>query len=164
MNRPLIAAGLALILGVVGWQIAAKERTLADGTLVLFELAPVDPRSLMQGDYMILAYAISRESRICDDGEIRDGRLLIALDGDGVATLRGVDGDEGPKADERAVVFRCREGRLRLGAESYFFEEGTAAIYEQARYGGLRVAPDGASVLVGLYDADRRPLGVSPAR
>ncbi len=168
MNRPLIALGLALILGVMGWQIAAKERTLADGTRALFELAPVDPRSLMQGDYMVLTYAISRESKACDRltydaPEQADGRLVVALDGDGVARLVRIDDGRPLAAGELPIRYRCRRGRLRLGAESYFFEEGTAAIYEEARYGGLRVAPDGNSVLIGLYDADRAPLGVTPA-
>jgi len=33
------------------------ERILSDGRVLLLELAPVDPRSLMQGDYMALQFA-----------------------------------------------------------------------------------------------------------
>lgn len=161
MNRPLVALGLALILAVVGWQIAAKERTLADGTLVLLELAPVDPRSLMQGDYMILRYALSRDMLRSEWGgdPPDDGAVVIRLDEHGVA--HGVRVDDGALLEPglMRLRYRVRRGRVRLGAESYFFEEGTAAIYEAARYGGLRVAPDGDSVLVGLYDAERRLLG-----
>ena len=34
----------------------------------------------------------------------------------------------------------------------FVFEEGQASTYDRAEYGGLRVATDGAAVLVGLYD------------
>ncbi|MFX7329222.1 GDYXXLXY domain-containing protein, partial [Acinetobacter baumannii] len=36
--------------------MAQKEMLLKEGQLVLLPLAPVDPRSLMQGDYMALRY------------------------------------------------------------------------------------------------------------
>ncbi|MDE8355606.1 GDYXXLXY domain-containing protein, partial [Klebsiella pneumoniae] len=50
----LIALGLVLALAVVNLAIVSCERLLAEGEVVLLELAPVDPRSLMQGDYMSL--------------------------------------------------------------------------------------------------------------
>jgi uncharacterized membrane-anchored protein len=53
--------------------------------------------------------------------------------------------------------------QVRLGAESFFFEEGSAAQFERAKFGELKVAPDGSSVLVGLRDAELRRLGVTGA-
>jgi uncharacterized membrane-anchored protein len=41
---------------------------------------------------------------------------------------------------------------VKIGAESFLFEEGQASTYDRAEYGGLRVATDGSAVLVGLYD------------
>ena len=55
-SRILIITNLLLLLGYLNWSIYQKEQTLRDGQLVLFELAPVDPRSLMHGDYMSLRY------------------------------------------------------------------------------------------------------------
>ena len=46
-----------------------------------------------------------------------------------------------------------------MGAESFFFQEGHAAYYEKARYGEIRVAADGKSVLEGLCDEQFKPLG-----
>ena len=40
----------------MNWSIAAKERLLVSGSTVYLELALVDPRSLMRGDYMALNY------------------------------------------------------------------------------------------------------------
>ena len=48
----LIIANLVLLLVYFNWSVYQKEQTLKEGQLVLLQLAPVDPRSLMQGDYM----------------------------------------------------------------------------------------------------------------
>ncbi len=50
----LIGLNLLLVLVAFNYSVYTKEKTLEAGTLVLLELAPVDPRSLMQGDYMVL--------------------------------------------------------------------------------------------------------------
>ncbi|RJQ16280.1 MAG: hypothetical protein C4560_09865 [Nitrospiraceae bacterium] len=47
---------------------------------------------------------------------------------------------------------------VRLGAESFFFQEGHAEYYSTAKYGELRVSNDGDSVLVGLRDKNLVPL------
>jgi uncharacterized membrane-anchored protein len=48
-SRILIIANLILLLGYFNWSVYKKEQTLKDGQLILLQLAPVDPRSLMQG-------------------------------------------------------------------------------------------------------------------
>jgi uncharacterized membrane-anchored protein len=46
-----------------------------------------------------------------------------------------------------------------LGTNAYFFEEGTAARYENARYGEFRLDREsGEAVLTGLIDAQFRRL------
>ena len=47
------------VLVVVNSAIWQKERHIAQGEVVYLELAPVDPRSLMQGDYMALNFALA---------------------------------------------------------------------------------------------------------
>lgn len=53
----LLWGGLLLALAVANHGIVQRERILSDGRVLLLELAPVDPRSLMQGDYMALRFA-----------------------------------------------------------------------------------------------------------
>ena len=63
--------GLASVLCVAGWIVWSNERILAHGQVVRLELAPADPRSLMQGDYMMLNYALVNALRLAqarDDG------------------------------------------------------------------------------------------------
>jgi uncharacterized membrane-anchored protein len=128
---------------------------------VLLELAPVDPRSLMQGDYMVLNYAISQELQRRGNSP-PDGHLVLHLDELGVGRfLRRHEAGTPLQPGEFLLRYRVREGRVRLGAESFFFQEGHMGRYMGAKYGELRVQEDGNSVLVGLRDAERRPMGVT---
>ena len=47
---------------------------------------------------------------------------------------------------------------ISIGAESFFFEEGSAAKFEKAKYGALRVDSEGNSILVGLYNENRKAI------
>ncbi|XXF76525.1 GDYXXLXY domain-containing protein [Myxococcaceae bacterium GXIMD 01537] len=160
MNRTtVIFGGLALALLGPTALIVQKEQLLAHGQPVLLELAPVDPRSLMQGDYMTLDYAISRE-RGWGEERIEDGHLVLRLDENGVGQFVRYDEPGKPLAPgEFLLRYRVRNGRVRLGAEAFFFQEGHADRYTGAKYGELRVASSGSSVLVGLRDAERKPMG-----
>jgi uncharacterized membrane-anchored protein len=161
MRARVIFGGLLLVVVALVVQVIRKEQVLAHGTSVLLELAPVDPRSLMQGDYMVLDYAVSREARLASDtgSGPREGRLVLRLDENGVGRFVRHDVPGTPLAPgELLLRYKVRQGRVRLGAESFFFQEGHADRYAQAKYGELRVAGDGSSVLVGLRDAGRQPL------
>ena len=60
--------------------------------------------------------------------------------------------------NEIVLKYKTINGRLFLGAESFFFEEGQDSVYNRAAYGGLRVDNKGQSLLVGLYDKDFRQI------
>jgi uncharacterized membrane-anchored protein len=159
MRARVIFGGLVLVVLTLLVLVVRKERVLAHGTPVLLELAPVDPRSLMQGDYMVLNYAISGEV-LQRGGYSREGRLVLRLDENGVGRFVREDEPGTPlEPGELLLRYKVRKGRVRLGAESFFFQEGQADRYTRAKYGELRVAGDGSSVLVGLRDAEHRPLG-----
>jgi uncharacterized membrane-anchored protein len=163
MRARVIFGGLALVVVALVVLVIRKEQVLAHGTPVLLELAPVDPRSLMQGDYMVLDYAVSRQ--VVREEEMwnapaRDGRLVLRLDEQGVGRFVREEQPGTPLAPgELLLRYKVRKGSVRLGAESFFFQEGHADRYAGAKYGELRVTGDGSSVLVGLRDAERRPLG-----
>jgi uncharacterized membrane-anchored protein len=158
MRARIIFAGLALVVVALTVLVLRKELVLAHGTPVLLELAPVDPRSLIQGDYMVLDYAVSRQVPH-REGPAR-GRLVLRLDEQGVGHFVRLHAPGTPLAPgELLLRYKVRDGRVRLGAESFFFQEGHAERYARAKYGELRVTEAGASVLVGLRDAERQPLG-----
>lgn len=158
MRNALIFGGLALVLAVPSFAIVQKERVLASGTPMLVELAPVDPRSLIQGDYMRLDYAIARALSLGSESP-RNGQLVVRLDDRGVAhfvRLHRTDTPLGP--GEHLLLYRRRSSRTRIGTDAFFFQEGHANRYVGARYGELRVDSKGGSVLVGLRDSTQRPL------
>ncbi|MPM45457.1 hypothetical protein SDC9_92144 [bioreactor metagenome] len=47
-----------------------------------------------------------------------------------------------------------------LVTDAYFFPEGTGKVFERAKFGDFRVLPDGRALLVGLADADGKPIPV----
>jgi uncharacterized membrane-anchored protein len=146
------------VFATVNWLIAQKETTLREGRTMLLHLAPVDPRSLMQGDYMQLRYEMAVDRATIDAvGGAADGKLVVALDERGVARfVRRHNGD--PLAPGEALLrFRARDG-IQLGAESFFFEEGQAERYQGAKYGELKVDEAGNSILVGLRSEQLEPL------
>lgn len=155
LARALIVLGAVLVLGAVNASIYGKERVIRGGETIYLELAPVDPRSLMQGDYMALRFRLADRIQLWREAEGR-GELRTAplsVDDRGVATLSEDDGGT------LEIAFRMRGGRVWLGTNAYFFEEGTAARYSGARYGEFRVDPSsGEAVLVGLRDEELDPL------
>ena len=54
----LVGVFLIALLGAVNYKVQQFEDVLATGKPVVLKIAPADPRSLMQGDYMVLNYAI----------------------------------------------------------------------------------------------------------
>jgi uncharacterized membrane-anchored protein len=148
-SRRLMVIAMVLVLGAVNWSIFAKERIKTNGERIFLALAPVDPRSLMQGDYMALRFEIA--DRI-DANE--SGRAALLVDSKGIATLNPDPGAEGLR-----IRYRVRNGLVWLGTNAYFFEEGTAERYTGARFGEFRIdRGSGEAVLVGLADQNLKNL------
>jgi uncharacterized membrane-anchored protein len=161
----LILGGLLLVLGAVNLDILRKEDTIANGRLVLLELRPVDPRSLIQGDYMLLRYGSAAFPPAESIPSLPPrGTLILKLDETGIARFERLDDGATLAAAEVRLDYksRMRDGELRLGAESYLFQEGDAGVFATARFAMLRVDDDGNSVLVGLAGEDRRRLDRPP--
>ncbi|WP_299806111.1 GDYXXLXY domain-containing protein [uncultured Shewanella sp.] len=156
---------IATVLGTlafVNWDIYQKEQQLAKGKVVRLTLAPVDPRSLMQGDYMALNYAIAAELRARIAMEVGDGLLQVKLDENQVAQLVSVDnGSEAKKLSSSDIIniqYRVRHKQIKFASNAYFFEEGQAKRYEAAKYGQFRVNQQGALLLESMLDKDFKPL------
>ncbi len=78
---------LALALTLINIDIFNKETILSEGRVVLLKLAPVDPRSLMQGDYMNLRFEI-------------ENTLIEKLNGDKSVISNTLDSDSNSSDDE----------------------------------------------------------------
>ena len=152
-------AGLAT-LAVANVGIWQKESLIATGQPVFVELAPMDPRSLMQGDFMRLNFRIpgGLDTQL---GRLTQGRPLVVARRDerGVASLLRLNSPGEPLAQgEFLVELTPKGGRWTLVTDAWFFREGDGERWQKARYGEFRVAPDGRALLVGMADADLRPI------
>ncbi len=144
----IVWAVALVVLLIMNSLIAQKENLITNGQVIFLELAPRDPRSFIQGDYMALNYAITRN---LDETLPSDGYLALELDAAQIASKARLVTLQTPRAAQEVLLaYRKRGGMLYLGAESFFFQEGQANTYATARYAELRVAESGESVLTGL--------------
>ncbi|MCL6266608.1 GDYXXLXY domain-containing protein [Flagellimonas myxillae] len=155
IQKVIILVNLLIVLGLLGNSVFKKEQLLSDGTMILLELAPVDPRSLIQGDYMRLRYGISGD--IDYDSITKTGFCVVTLNADNTVDQFRIQEKKSPlEANEHLINYtKKRWNDINIGAESYFFQEGEGEKYENAKYGGVKVDGNGNSLLVGLYDEDK---------
>ena len=156
MRRLLYLLSGVAVLGVLGWNVWRNEALIASGQEVLLALAPVDPRSLMQGDYMALRWDLERASLSIPE---RTGALVLTLDGRRVGTVRRIADGGAVATDEMLFAVKAdHRGGVVLEPHSFLFQEGTADAYAKAKFGIFRVGPDGKHLLVGLADEAARKI------
>lgn len=169
MAKKIALVAMIFILGIVNWSIIGKETHLAEGRIVYLELAPVDPRSLMQGDYMALRFGMANEIHKAlpkvDERrgwrqavDASDGYVVVGLDARQVGSFRGLYKNQALSEDELRMRFRVRDGEVKFATNAFFFQEGHAKYYEPAKYGEFRVDEKGELLLVAMYDKDLKRL------
>lgn len=159
MRALIVFLGLIVALGIPTALFVRKHRDHVYGQPLFLELAQRDPRALMRGNHMRLEYAIARALGGEATRGAVDRTIVVTRDARGVASLaRGYA--IGPLApNEHLLQCHVRDGLARVGPDVYVFRAGEAERFYAARYGELRVGPDGEAVLVGLRDGELRPLG-----
>lgn len=170
MFSKIAVIALVVVLGLMNWSIAGKEKHLAEGKVVYLELAPVDPRSLMQGDYMALDYQVARAvykvlPKITEEYRrwrhniaASDGYAVVVLDENKVASFKRISDEQGSGENEMLLKYRVRNGAVKFATNAFFFQEGHAKYYTSARYGQFRVDDKGELLLVGMYDKELKEI------
>lgn len=150
--RPGVLASLLLVLAVANIGIWQKEKLISDGQPVFIALAPVDPRSLMQGDFMRLNFlALNAFDAMTMHGErVKRPYIVLARDERGIATVQGLHEGKPLAPGQFLMQLTPKDGRWALVTDAWYFKEGEAARWEKARYGEFRVMPDGRALLVGM--------------
>jgi uncharacterized membrane-anchored protein len=158
-----IASCAIVTLAFANYSIHEKEQLIALGDKVYVRLAPVDPRSLMQGDYMRLNYRLPDVSTL-DRMSIK-GRPYVVMkrDARGVAEpVRVIKTHEPLAPGEMTMELTPREGGWVLVSDAWHFAEGDGARWAPARYAEFRVLPDGRALLVGLADEQLKTIPIQP--
>ena len=184
-NYPIFKAPIGLVgvfvialLGAVNYKVQQFEDVLATGKPVVLKIAPADPRSLMQGDYMVLDYAIlselqqsqfspesneSNETTGIDElsPSGKKAYILVHLDKNHVATFCEAQ-SETPTDFKHCtpnvyLPIRYKGWLPELPSQDYFFAEGKGEHYAQAEYAEYRFK-DGILLLARLLDKDLKGL------
>lgn len=164
----LMLGGLALIFaGMIGYQ----EYLLETGELVVLKTAPVDPRDVFRGDYVILSYEISDQaSERLVEMEIEYGEnvYVVLNTSASPATVQRVTRNK-PKED----LYITGQVSQRWGGEwmvefpslsQYYVPEGQGRALERMRGEDLFVevsVNQGRARIINLLDKNQQVIEVS---
>lgn len=181
ISRRLVLVALAVALlqiAVLGWIINGRAVILRDGSEVTLQVQPVDPRDLLRGDYISLAYNISSlpvalfgTGRADADPAERTVFVRLRPDADGiwkaVAARYGdrPEGEAGPEDIDvkgRAEIGPDADAQfvpVEYGIERFYLPEGEGkALQDTMRERPFRmkvaVAGDGTPQIKAFYDGD----------
>jgi uncharacterized membrane-anchored protein len=147
-----------LVLAVANVGIWQKENVIQKGKPVFVELVPVDPRSLMQGDFMALRFALPR-AVIDDPVAASSNPMAVArTDARGIATLLRIDDGGSLAADEFRIQLVTKHRGWTIATDAWYFKEGESARWGRAKYGEFRIDGNGTALLVGLRGPDLEQL------
>jgi len=156
----VLAITIATVLLVINVEIAGKEKIVRNGETVLLRIAPRDPRSLLQGDYMALRYTMAATvAREAEQSGMNDGTAVIELGELNEARFVSLYTGQQLQDGQQLLQYRKRGESVRLASDAYFFEEGSGQEYRNASFGEIRVNANGDAVLIGLRDAAGEQLG-----
>lgn len=168
MYKKIALLSLIIVLTLVNWSIYAKEQHLKHGQVVYLELAPIDPRSLMQGDYMALRFTLSnaiykalprnKTKHLRHNVDASDGEVIVTLDKNNKGTFKALYTHQSLSHNEIRMHYRVRNGKVKLASNAFFFQEGQAKMYVKAKYGEFKVK-DGALLLSHMYNSNLKKLG-----
>jgi len=85
-------------------------------------------------------------------------QVLARRDARGVVALRRAEPGAALQPGDLRIELTPKRGTWVLVTDAWFFAEGDAARWAQARYGEFRVDDEGRALLVGLRDAALKPL------
>ncbi len=157
-RRGAIALCALAVLAVVNTGIWQKEQLISNSRVIFVELAPVDPRSIMQGDYMALNFRLPADA----DAALADiddtPKVVATVDARGIASMPRLHAGERLAEGEFLIGLVRRERGWTMVSDAWHFKEGEAHRWAKARYGEFRVDGNGRALLVGLRGPDLEAL------
>ena len=149
----IILLGLAASLAFFNLQIKSAQAIKDDGDILLLQLRPVDPREIMMGDFMALAYDQQAFPDEIEEDLVPSGSVILDLDDNNVGVFaRFDDGSALGNNQMRLNYIRLFNENLEYGGKRYYFQEGTARVFEAAQYGVFKVDKSGRAILSDMAD------------
>ena len=180
-NTLVLLLTAIISLTYVGTIVVRHERVAASEGTVFLELAPVDPLSLLQGQYMNVEFLAERQ--LYEDSTQKIAKLgynlaVIQLNERNIGTVREFIPPR-PKLSQKQelnstygagefLLFgvrltpaggnrkpqngEARKYKISIDQQQFMFRENSEDLYRDAKYGYFRVAPDGSYQLIDLAD------------
>ena len=153
MKKIFVVLNLLLLMIVFGYSVIKEEKNLKKATFYI-KTVPVDPRSLIQGDYMVLNYDIAESARM-EIGNIRKGYIRIKINDLKIAEFIRIDEEYLPPSNnEISIQFQKNGSNIDIGVNSYLFQEGTGNKFQKAQYAEVIELKNGRLRLKNLLDKD----------
>jgi uncharacterized membrane-anchored protein len=124
----IVAAQVLLLLGF----IADREYTLQTGDEVVLETLPIDPRSLLQGDFVIFDYVIAS---LPSDSQFSQGATVFVSLNEGEEVWEAESYTLRKPSDSDTVFIKGtvdRPEHLDFGLGTYFIPEGSGPVIERS--------------------------------
>ena len=159
---PLVLALLSIVIFVL--MILKNEHHLNNAQSVYVRLQPVDPRSILQGDYMALNYDLGLEGVNAEQIENQAWiKSYAQLDAQNRVIKTRFDAQQIARGLSKSVPLILKNPdnlleSLYPAANSFLFAEGLEPCYRNAQYAHLSVKADGQTLLLGLADQNLKSL------
>ncbi|MGL4403835.1 MAG: GDYXXLXY domain-containing protein [Fusobacteriaceae bacterium] len=162
MKKIIVLINFFLIIFLFGISFWREEGNLKKKTFYL-KTAPADPRSIMQGDYMILNYELGdtvlENWRKTDESPRGKGYVRARIDEKNLAHYLSLEKQYREEKDgERSLEFYINGFTVDFGVNSYFFQEGSAEKFQSAQYAEVIPLGKGKLRLKSLMDKEFRKI------
>ncbi|MBI0422874.1 GDYXXLXY domain-containing protein [Acinetobacter sp. ACIN00229] len=150
--------------------VAKNEWHLHHSKSIFIELRPVDPRSILQGDYMALAYKLNLQSLKALAGSESEALDQVIFNHSSVQAKVILDSqnrvvrtilDTNNSFAGQSLILKNPENRLQAlypASRSFLFAEGLAQCYQKAKYAEFKVNTKGEAILFDLRGEGLQPL------
>lgn len=136
--------------------IYQKQQILKTGETVYLSIAPSDPRSLMQGDYMTFRYLLEDDlKKVTTPPVLQEGYLVIATNENGVGQFIKFYQGEKLNHNEKLLKYRFYPNNFSqytIKPNTFFFQEKRQPNFQQAKFAVFHYQGDKNYLLTGLAD------------
>ena len=154
----LIWLVVILMVSFVTYNGVKNEVALQSGKEIRLALAPIDPRSVLQGDYVMLRYDISTLPEATELPANKKIKVVLSPTSKGTYEYGGYYKIEGnwnkpyEPSDDDIVVngLIYSDHDVQYGIESFFISEGTGQVFEDKTMAIIKVSENGNALLVEL--------------
>lgn len=165
MRKKLVLGNFLLLLLIFSFSVYREEEYQKYNTFYI-KTAPVDPRSLMQGDYMILNYVIANQAQNKMTEEylgVYQGYIKVRIEPKTrIAEFISIEKEKTPiNEDELLIKFTRNSDNVNgvnIGVNSYMFQEGEAEKYSNAAYSEVIYLKNNKLRLKNLVDENLNKL------